>query len=309
MRSHWAGLLLAGVQAVCLGWTSAHADTGFYVRGALGVNIAHSLGLRAGDNDRASRCDEFVNPQYWALEGCTATNRGSGAVDDWQSRFDNALGIIAGVAVGRRFGRHIRLEVEYFYRASDQDQTAPILAPSGAAYTEVFGAELPRAEERIWSVTGHHLFANAYLDFPNASRFTPYIGLGAGAGFTGMDYGALWSRHIDPATIETARGLPNEAEVRQNLAGTVSTTRDTLKDVLFGYQALAGLDYALTPALSLGILARWTDFDRFHDGGSYRRLRSHASNLRLDGSEPVAYQVQTDDLGFFAVSLNLTFRL
>lgn len=156
-------------------------------------------------------------------------------------------------------------------------------------------------------LTAHQMFANVYLDLPNASRFTPHVGMGAGAGLTAMDYGALWFRNIDPDTVRTAAGLPNEDEARRNLAGTASVTRDVLTDTLLGYQVLAGVDYAVSERVSLGVLARWTGFSEFRNGGnSYVRLRSHPSNVRVDGSEPVVYEVQTDDIAFVAVNLSLT---
>ena len=316
MRMRWMGLLAAGVQIVAGLGSPVHAGADFYLRGELGANFSEDLKLSTRDNDRAAYCDGFVNPQYPEIRECTTPNRAIGAVDAWTSNFDDAFGIFAGVAVGRQFGQRLRVELEYFYREANVDQTAPIISPSGRPYTELFGPELPQAEERLRDLIAHNLFANAYLDFPNASRLTPYVGLGVGVGWTALDHSALWRRSNDPATIERTTekaknlGLSNEAaeRLRHNLAGTESITRDKLKDTLFGYQVLAGLDYALTRSLSLGVLARWVDFGRFADGGSYRQLRDHVSNLRRDLSEPVMYRVQTPDITFFAVSLSLTFR-
>ena len=315
MRMRCIGLLAAGIQIVAGLGSPVHADTGFYLRGELGANFAEEIKLSTRDNDRAAYCDGFVNPQYSEIESCTTPNRNIGAVDAWTSHFDGASGIFAGAAVGRRVGQRLRVELEYFYREANFDRTSPIISPSGKPYTELFGPELPRAEEHLRDLIAHNLFANVYLDFPNTSRFTPYVGLGAGVGWTALDHSALWRRSSDPATIETAErakklGLSNEAaeRLRHNLAGTESITRDKLKDTLFGYQVLAGLDYALTRSLSLGLLARWAAFSRFDDGGSYRPLRDHVSNLRRDLSEPVVYRVETPDIKFFAVSLSLTFR-
>ena len=61
-----------------------------------------------------------------------------------------------------------------------------------------------------------------------------------------MDYRALWRRSADPNTVESARGLPNEDEVRRNLAGTVSRAENTLSSTLRGYQLLLGAEYALS---------------------------------------------------------------
>ena len=111
------------------------------------------------------------------------------------------------------------------------------------------------------------------------------------------------------ATVRTAAGLVNEEEVRRNLAGTVTSVQSSPAQTLFGYQALAGLDYRLTDALSLGLAARWTRFEKFSkSGGPYDRLRSHASNLRVDGSEPVTWRIATKDIEFVGVNLKLTYE-
>ena len=34
-----------------------------------------------------------------------------------------------------------------------------------------------------------------FYDFSNTSRFTPYIGIGGGVGFTGMEYGSVSNLH------------------------------------------------------------------------------------------------------------------
>ena len=108
-----------------------------------------------------------------------------------------------------------------------------------------------------------------------------------------------------------ALGLPRDAaaQLRTNLAGTESITRDRLRDRSSAYQLLAGARYALREDLLLGLTARWVKVGDWQDGGSYRQLRSHASNLRLDLSEPVEYRVQTGNLGFYAVTLSLTLEL
>ena len=299
--------LLLAVCALCPS-AAARAEAGFYLSGELGPHVARGIGLRSGDDDRPSRCDEFVNPRYAELDGCTTADRGDGAVDDWQSGFGSTWGVLAGTAVGYRFLDRFRIEMEYLYREARPDETASILDPSGTAFTRTFGSELPQASERIGSLRSHNLFLNAYFELPNTSRFTPFVGVGPGVGFADMDYGALWVRSPDPGTLASVRGLPNETEVRRNLAGTVSRAEDRLHDTLYGYQVLFGVDYSLTPSFSVELRGRWVDFSAFEDGGSYDRLRSHPSNLRRDGSEPVRYRVTTDDTEFFGLGLRLSYR-
>ena len=66
------------------------------------------------------------------------------------------------------------MELEYFYRQSNYDQTADIsfgVGPQGDKLRD----EIVRATDRIGSITSHNLFGNLFYDFINTSRFTPYI--------------------------------------------------------------------------------------------------------------------------------------
>ena len=166
-----------------------------------------------------------------------------------------------------------------------------------------------RAEDRIGSLSSQNVFAHAYVDFPGRSRVTPYVGAGVGIGLTKLDYGALWARNPDPAAIGTAAGLPNEAEIRRNLAATTTSKQAELHDRPTGDQVLGGVDYAMSDAVSLGIKGRWVRFGRFAaEDIEWERLRSHASRLRLDGSKPVTFRIRTDGaLSFVGVSLAMRY--
>ena len=298
----------ATLAAACLlAGGGAHAQ--MYVGGEAGAALFPAMLLRSGDTDRASRCDEFINPRYAELEGCTNPDRGTGAVDDWKSKFDRAGGWLAGAALGYHFPPGYRLELEAIHHTTNRDESTAILSPDGVPFTQVFGAELPRADETIGRFAATGIFANLIIDFPNASRFTPFIGFGAGIVEARMDYAAWWERSDAPALMETARGLPNEAEVRRNLAGTISRTSDRLRDRLRGRQLLFGAHYRLRERLALELRGRWTSLSAFHDGGDYRALRSHVSNLRRDGSEPVRYRAKTKDTQRFGIGLRLNYTV
>ena len=298
-------IMMSVVAVSVLGTQPVQADSNFYLGSELGANFATSLDTIGSDTDRASVCDEFINPGFASVAGCTDPGRGMG--DEWTNRFDNTEGLLAGVTVGYRWRGRFRLEAEYSYRDSPYDQTSPLTDASGATLAKL-GGELERAEERIGSVSAHNLFGNVYYDLINASRFTPYIGFGVGVGFTDVDYGGVFARAGDPRVITTGAGLANTDAIRQNLAGTTTSEQTKLEDTLFGYQVLFGVDYALTDAVALGIKGRWTNYDRFSDGGSWDRLRSHSSDLRRDGSEPVTYRQQLDDIEMFSVSLTLKYH-
>lgn len=293
----------------------ARAGSGLYVGSDIGANFASGPDLDESDNDRATVCDEFHNPLFADVPGCTDP---AGRGDRWMSEFDAAEGILAGASLGYSLRNRLpdsplgrfRLELEYFYRNSEYDQTANIQSGDGGggSVAEKLAGEIVQAEDRIGDMTSHNLFGNLYCDFFNISRFTPYIGFGVGAGFTDMDYSDRWVRNIDPDRSTAGQGLSNANHIRRSVAGTVTSEQSTLTDALFGYQVLFGLDYALTESLSLGVKGRWVNFDTFQDRGSWDRLRSHDSQLRLDGSEPVRWKVKTDDIEFFGVSLSLKYH-
>ena len=163
-----------------------------------------------------------------------------------------------------------------------------------------------RVEDRIGSLSSQNVFAHAYVDFPGRSRVTPYVGAGVGIGLTKLDYGDLWARNPDPAPFGTAAGLPNEAETRRNLAATTTSKQAELHDRPTGDQVLGGVDYAMSDAVSFGIKGRLVRFAA--EDIEWERLRSHASQLRLDGSKPVTFRIRTDGaLSFVGVSLTMRY--
>ena len=317
---------------VAPGWVEA--GSGFYVSGDLGINIASGMDTTGTSNDRPSVCDEYINPLYDEVENsdakdsngklyseynCTGSDRGAGG--RWKNEFDGATGILAGAAAGYSFAGQtrngplggLRVELEYFFRQSNYDQTADI--PFGVGTQgDKLRDEIRQATDRIGSITSHNLFGNLFYDFVNTSRFTPYIGVGGGVGFTDMEYGSVWVRNEDSKKaddsyrITTGEGLSNYDEIRRNLAKTVSVGQATLSDVLLGFQVLFGVDYAVTEATSLGLKGRWVRFGSFSDDFIWNSLRTHPPNLRLDGSEPVSGRFKTSDLEFFGVSVNLKYR-
>ena len=292
---------------------------GFYFSSDLGGHWAPTIALRGVSNDRESACDEFVNPWYLlAGERCTKPDRGSG--DGYRNEYGPATGIVAGAALGYRLsdpssggvGGRLRLEMEYFFRQSAYDQTVPVGGAQGVHLSKI-NQEIFRAEERVGKLTAHNLFGNVYFDLVRAGRFVPYVGFGVGFGFTSMDWGSLWARSANPADIGTGADFPFESEeqrlrFRQNLAGSTSNAQTRVGNVLFGYQALLGVEYALTESVSQGIGFRWARYASFEDTIVWNPLRSHEPNIRRDGSEPVNGWLSTDDIGLLGVSMNLRYR-
>ena len=314
-------LLLVVIVTYPFGATPVQAGSGFYLSSELGANFASGVDQFGRDDDRASVCDEYINPYFMQVPGCTDPDRGG---DASKTVFDRAEGILAGAAVGYRLKDvypdrlwgGFRFELEYFFRESEYDQVTSRVATRAQTVAKQRG-EIALAERRLGSITSHNLFGNLFFDLINTSRFTPYVGFGVGVGFTDLDWGGITARNPNPDEITSipanlCDSISDPAcdanLIRRNLAGTATSEQTVLKDTLFGYQVLFGVDYALTEAVSLGVKGRWTKFNTFRDGDSWDRLRSHESNLRRNGSEPVTYRFKTDDIEFFGLSLNLKYH-
>ncbi len=299
------------------------AGSGFYVSGELGMNFGSSMDMTGVSNDRASVCDGYINPTYNQVEGatgyedynCTGANRG--ATGDWYNDFSSDEGVLFGTALGYRMrDSRFRVELEYFYRDTGYDETSDVHGASGESGDKL-EQELVRTIDRIGSLTSHNVFANLYVDFANDSKFTPYIGVGVGFGFTEAEHGSVWQRNNDAARITTGEDLDNADEIRENLAGTGSFADTELDDTLFGYQILFGVDYELTESLLLGVKGRWVDFDSFEDGGIvWDPLRGHPPYLRTPEQaaatggdrEFMSGGIKLDDIEMFAVSMNLKYQ-
>ena len=154
-------LTLACAALMITGPASAQSASGFYLSQELGLNLAAPVDLLGNSNDRASHCDEFINPRFAEIPGCTDPDRGSGA--GWKTAYDGATGILAGLSAGYRFSRRLRVEAEWFHRESEYDQTSPVASATGATFAKLDG-EIQRAEDRICSISSQNVFANVHVD-------------------------------------------------------------------------------------------------------------------------------------------------
>ena len=94
--------------------------------------------------------------------------------------------------------------------------------------------------------------------------------------------------------------------LNQRLAGAITSDRAKLSNTLFGYQLIAGFDYRLNDPVSVGLKFRWASYGEFNDDSEYDYLRGHAS-IAGNPPVPVTYYVQTDDIRFWGISLNLKY--
>lgn len=265
---------------------------------AVGGNTSGGVTVVSRSNDRASLCDEYINPRALAVPGCTAPDRGYG--DGWQAHFDRGHGLSIEAELGLRVSPRFRLAVLYAHHATRFDETVSSSDATGVDFDKISN-ELSIGEETLGTAASDELFVMAYRDWPNRTRWTPYAGLGLGIARSGMDFSWRWARSADPRDISTGAGQPNAAEIRQNLSGTVSAGREKMRDTLSGYALALGVDRKVSEALSFGFRVQWKHFEAFESRPYQGDLvRSHAPNLRLDGSEPVATRSRTNDTRRFS---------
>ena len=274
---------------------------------AIGGNVSPDVTVVSRGNDRASICDEFINPAALAIPDCTAPNRGAGG--GWRAPFSGGGGFSAEAELGYRFSNPYRAAIVYSYNATRFDQTVSSTDASGADLDKI-NNEISIGEESLGTASSHELFLAAFRDWPNSSRWTPWAGAGVGMAWARKDFSWIWARSAKPADIATGAGQPNADEIRRNLAGAVSSGRAALKDRLTGYLVAVGVDRALSDSLTLGVKLQWKQFGDFQSGAYQGAvLRSHEPNLRLDGSEPVSAWSSTGDTGRTSFMLSLRYDL
>ncbi|MCY3853361.1 MAG: outer membrane beta-barrel protein [Gammaproteobacteria bacterium] len=299
----------------------AHAD--FYVGADIGLADSRTLDSRISGHSKPTRCDVLMYGDE--TRPSAAIGNDPACTDDsikekWNSRFDAGSGLAAGLHAGYARNRW-RIELEFMH-----------VEPGSASYPIVTASTHPglASKDREWSETEppyewisdfriRQYFANVFYDFATESRWTPYAGIGAGWARTKMQYKRrLLRKSIDEGYLDVAPDVPaaqsgygwddgSWREWRTNAAGTLSAMDIELSDTLFGFQLLAGIDYALTDRSSVGVKARWAQFDEFRDHTTYDRIRDHAP-VDVDGITPFGDQVRMDNIEYWAVTVGFKHR-
>ena len=208
---------------------------------------------------------------------------------------------------GLRRNRGIGAEGEYFYRNANHDSTANPF-PAGTAP----GGGYEVIEDFVDNVLSHNFFANLYYDYHSDSKFTPYVGIGVGLANVSVGYRTLWQRtmNLDEVGVFDTTGPQGEAGLALNrkLRGALTYGQAKMSDTLFGYQALAGVDYQVSEPLTIGLKFRWADFGEFEDESLYTKLRGHEPVYGNPPDNPATYYIRTDDIQFWGISLNMKYQ-
>jgi len=281
----------------------------WYFGAEVGGGLTPALTMQGQSNDRPSVCDEYINPLYASVPLCMNPNRGEGS--GWRTKFAATAGLLGNITLGYQVSPSLWLEVEPVIWQARYNDHALVGSATGNNLQKLQG-EIILAEERLGTFTSVGGFANVYYGFTgDQQRLTFYLGAGIGLTNATVDYTSMWARNTDPGRIETGEGEPNAVQIRQNLAGTFSYGRGNLQSMSLVPQVMIGLDWHVSDRISIGPKIRYIRYPTYESTEDlvWNPLRSHAPNLRRDGSEPVhgTYST-TSGISAFVVGLQVKNR-
>jgi OmpA-OmpF porin, OOP family len=230
-------LLGAGVAlAVALGGAQAHAQ--LFPYGAPG---AWYIGPEGGWTSLTSQSESTSPVSFTGPNGGTFTTPGFNATPNTDSGFN------VGARGGYQWGPW-RFEEEYSYRHNSlsNNNTLNILGPFGNTFTTNGGRSQGQA-------TSHSLMTNVIYDFTVGWPVSPHIGAGVGA----VD--VIESASINSFTLPRSIGAPINPASPLSVQGpqTFGGTLLSGSGWRFGYQAIAGLRYDFSPAVSFDLDYRY----------------------------------------------------
>lgn len=297
---------LALVLGFCLLASAGAADAatsrqGFYAGLELGFANAGDLGSVLSGVNHPTKCDQLlrVGPDHNVVPLSDPDCAGNTPQPLATNSFDLSTGFLGGVSVGYALDR-VRVEFEYLNRSHGGSSSLWRIPGENVALVDKNDevSTLDPPSEQISDFSAHQFFINAYYDFLNDSRWTPYVGAGIGWARTTLDYETRFLRK----TI--AQGYP--ADKPPAAAGTLSLLDTGLTDTLFGFQFLGGLDYALTDKVSIGMKARWASFQDLEGDTVWDLIRSHRP-VRADGQTPFDSKLTFSDIQYWALSVGLKY--
>lgn len=221
--------------------------------------------------------------------------------------FSPGLGFTGGFSAGYAFGRP-RIEFEYRARTQGGD-VSPLIestANQAVASKALEWSPVSPPTESISNYRVHQFFANLYYDFPNDSRWTPFLGAGAGLAHTSLRYTRRLIRKTLDQGYQDVEPPLTLADRPAAAAGTVSLLQPDLSGTLRGIQILGGLDYAVGERTSIGINAHWARFGELSQNVTWSIIRSHEP-VRADGTTPFSGTVTLSSFQYWGMTLGLKY--
>ena len=222
--------------------------------------------------------------------------------------YNPEIGFAGGFSAGYAF-RSLRFELEHLSRFHDDD-TWPLIASAGnvalAGKNDEWNPDDPPSGS-ISDFHAHQLFLNAYYDFRNNSPWTFYVGAGAGWARASFNVSNRYTRKTLAQGYQAVEPPLTVADRPAAAAGTISLLDTGITEYLFGFQALAGVDYALTDKTSIVLKARWSRFEDLSGEDTWELIRSHEP-VMADGVTPYMTTQALDNSEYWGVTLGLKYR-
>ncbi|MCY3998949.1 MAG: hypothetical protein OXE55_06305 [Flavobacteriaceae bacterium] len=275
----------------------------------IGLGYHPSLKMKGASDDRASYCDEYINPNYLLIPGCDDRNRGLG--DGYTVDFESSLGRSGSLGFGVQMNSFIAIELEHHFSVASYNETSEVngFESSGVDREKIEG-EIYKAEERLGDLKSGSFHGNVIFKISRWGSVSPYMGVGAGVSRLHAEYASVWARFHDTDRINTEviNNLDNANQVKQNLAGAVSSAFGSMKDTVISYKILGGLEYHFSQKTSFTFKINYTNYGKLESQELvWDPLRSHPPNLRLDGSEPIQSMTQIDNI--YSISLDFGVKI
>ena len=276
------------------------AEDKFYIGLEAGFSKSGDFDFSNSFVNHPTRCDSLLYPS--GATPPTDAECTSDKASTVKNVFTPGAGFVGGATLGYALGNGLRFEAEYLNRRQGSDRRLMRFGSGGDDSLDLKSSEWNENDppsERVYDLSTHHFFLNAYYDLRNDSPFTPYIGGGIGMGSTQMRYSAKFLRKDDLGTEPWQIAA----------AGTTSRIDAELEKTKFGFQVIGGVDYALGEDFSIGAKVRWTRFGGFdRDDVLWTEVRNHRP-VRSDGVTPFTSDLEVEDQDNWTVTVGLKYYL
>ena len=222
--------LIAGLYLALAGIPASAQENRSGAYAGLAVGVANSSVIESTNSGitHPTRCDRHLYPASVSPpSGDPACLDNTPAILS-SNKFEPGIGMIGGFMIGYRTGG-LRFEAEYLHRYMGDD-TQPIGGTTSASLLDKnseWSTDHP-PHEWIGDFRAHQFFANVYYEesFLNDSRWTPYVGGGAGLAVTKLSYYAQFTRKPDAEYLQIAF-TPDWPDVAKSAAAGTASILDT----------------------------------------------------------------------------------
>ena len=294
--------------------TAGQSTRGFYLTTTVGLSSGASTVAHLSGVNHPTRCDRllYTDPNDAPTDPeCLSTEPSL----DGTYPFEPEAGLGGTIAVGYAFGA-LRVEVEALQRHQIiHEAPFTVTAAAGTAITgkDTEWSPLLPPWGDLSEFKGRQQFVNVYYSLANSSRFTPY--LGAGAGLSRMDfrfYAGFFRKSIAEGYLEAFGGSKSDPEAspewQRRAAGTLSQLDAMVSETALGYQILGGVEVGCSEDLSLDLKARWVRVPDIDIDQVWLTIRSHKP-VHADGTTPFESHLTFSPLGYVGVTVGLRYRL